>query len=168
MSKLITKKVPVYICGILLALCVALFGPVIISTSLNKIQTYQAAEKFFQAITAGDLDQAFENVAYFDKSADLEPQITYEEAKQIWVNRVESLTKAGTFIQSFSDLKTWTDDTYPMGEVHLTVMENGLVRSYVARIHFFKQRNHWKVQNIDIGDIEEKLLTKVLYGYVGK
>lgn len=168
MSKLITKKVPIYIGAILLALYVALFGPVIISTSLNKIQAFQAAEKFFQAVTTGDLEQAFENVAYFDKSADLEPQISYEEAKQTWVNRVDGLTKTGTFIQFFSELKTWTDETYPMGEVHLTVMENGSVKSYIARIHFFKQRNHWKVQSIDIGDTEEKPFAKVLYGYVGK
>jgi hypothetical protein len=169
MSKTYLYKLPLLGLGVILTIGIVIFGPMFISSSLSKIQTYQAANTFLTHMTAGEFNQAFDQLAYFDKASDLEPVITYDDAKLLWVKRVNSLFKEGTYIQTYDNLRTWTDDTYPNGEVRLTVVENGAEKTFLINIHFSKQKSKWKVQSLhgyENGKIAE--LEKAISGYVGQ
>ncbi len=168
-SKASGYKAPLIIFGAIIAFLLMVFGPLIISTSLSVFQTRQVAGEFLNNLAEQDFANAFEQVAFFDKSSDLEPQISYDEAKEIWLNRVEKLQQEGTYIVSFHDLNTWTDDTYPKGEVQIQVAESNNTQSYRASIHFFKQKGKWMVQSINIeGNNKQVSLEKALSGFVGE
>lgn len=163
------SKVLLAIISLIIVLGIMVSGSSVLSIPLSKVQTHQVAKEFFSSITEGDLNRAFDCLAYFDEASDLEPNISYDEAKLIWVNRVNSLQQKGNYIKSFGSLKTWTDDTYPKGQINLNIIENGIENKYVVNIHFSKLNDKWKVQNIyGTGEREEGELEKAVSGYVGK
>ncbi len=130
-------------------------------------QTRTVAADFLYNVSKGDFNQAFDYVAYFDFASDIEPKISYEDAKKAWVGRISELKSKDIYVKSYSGLRVWTDDTYPNGEVTLTVVESGVERKYRAKIHFAPYSKEWKIQNIySWNDGNQSELEKALYGYI--
>jgi len=108
----------------------------------------QAAEGFFSSLCDNDIEGAFQYVAYFDRYSDVAPSISYGEAQRLWVDRVQALKDRGTYLKSYGDIKTGTDDGYPVGDVTVTVIEGGRADTYRARIHFAWSHSKLKIQAV--------------------
>ncbi|MDI6816683.1 MAG: hypothetical protein QME41_05775 [Actinomycetota bacterium] len=108
----------------------------------------KAADEFLGALRDNDLKAAFQHVSYFDTNSDVRPYISYKEAEERWVARVGKLRKEGIYLKSYSDIKTWTDDAYPVGEVNVTIVEDGRANTYRASIHFSRLHGKMKIQAI--------------------
>lgn len=70
-------------------------------------------------------EAAFEGIHFYDVASDLPPSIPYEEAKEIWSERVRYLKENGTYMVDYKNLYVELDDTYPVGKVDLAMMING-------------------------------------------
>jgi hypothetical protein len=108
----------------------------------------RAADGFLDALRGNDLKAAFQQVSYFDTNSDVRPSISYKDAEKRWVARVAKLKKEGTYLKAYSDIETWTDDAYPVGEVNVTIVEDGRVKTYRASIHFSWLHGKMKIQAI--------------------
>ena len=108
----------------------------------------KTADGFLGALRDNDLKAAFQHVSYFDTNSDVRPYISYKDAEKRWVARVGKLKKQGSYLKSYSDIKTWTDDAYPVGEVNVTIVEDGHAKTYRAAIHFSWLHGKMKIQAI--------------------
>jgi hypothetical protein len=108
----------------------------------------KAADGFLGALRDNDLKAAFRHVSYFDSNSDVRPYISFKDAEERWIARVGKLKSQGTYLKSYSDIKTWTDDAYPMGEVNLTLIDKGRAKTYRASIHFSRLHGKLKIQAI--------------------
>lgn len=152
---------------VVIALFMGVFLNTFGSNALKICKARAAATNFLDSVSIGDFDQAFDYVAYFDFASDMEPNISYEEAKIVWVSRISALKSKGTYVKAYSRLKVWTDDTYPNGEVILTIVEKGVERKHRAYIHFAPFSKGWRVQNIYPRNGEDQSeIEKALYGYI--
>ncbi|MDP2211658.1 MAG: hypothetical protein Q8J63_07985 [Candidatus Aquicultor sp.] len=108
----------------------------------------KTADAFFGALRENDLKAAFQHGSYFDTNSDVRPSISYRAAEELWVTRVGNLKKQGIYLKSYSDIKTWTDDAYPVGWVNVTIVEDGRANTYRAPIHFSWLHGKMKIQAI--------------------
>jgi len=132
---------------------------------------YRVADNFLEHVTNGEFEQAFEYVSYFDEASDMSPTISYEEAKKIWVERMQTYQEQGMYFKSFEKLDTWTDDTYPEGMVTLTLVRDGKEHTIDRQdlyIHFNLLDDEWKVQMISSGSFPDDPLFQALSGQMPK
>lgn len=130
---------------------------------------YRAADHFLEHVTAGEFDQAFEYVSYFDQASDMSPIISYEEAKKIWVERMQTYKEQGMYFKAYEGLDTWTDDTYPEGTVRLTLVLDGKEQTtdkHDLYVHFNRLDGKWKVQMISSGSFPDDPLFQALSGHM--
>ncbi|MBE4907504.1 hypothetical protein IMZ08_05430 [Bacillus luteolus] len=133
-----------------------------------------SANKFFTKIEEGHYEEAFDYVYFHDNAYDEDVTITYDEARENWVSRVEQLKAEGNFIKSYSGIEIRSNDGYPQGYVTLTVVENGKERIYedvaISFVHN-KSEDKWQVGNLqsfesNVG--EQNAWEKAYRGYVGE
>lgn len=109
-------------------------------------ESKNAAEKVLDNIIEGNFEKAFEGVYYFDKASDLEPSISYDQAKKRWVERVNSLLEDGVYIVAYDELQVVLDDSYPRGTVNLVIKENGVEKvKEEVDLWFGKSKDEWKL-----------------------
>ncbi len=132
-----------------------------------------SVSKFLTNIEEGQYEEAFEHVYFHNNAYDEDVTISQDEAKQIWVSRVEELKSEGIYIKSYSGIKIRSNDGYPQGYVTLTVVENGEERVYedvfISFVHN-TTKNKWQVGNLqslesNVG--EKRNWEKAYSGYVG-
>ncbi|WP_019413040.1 hypothetical protein [Paenisporosarcina sp. TG20] len=150
MKKIIAVVIIVGIIGV--------FGFAFVPGFIDRYQSKNAAENVLDNVIDQEYEKAFESVHFYDKASDIEPTISYEDAKIKWVERVKSLKEKGVYIVSYNQLRVSLDDTYPVGTVDLVIMENGKeIVSKDVHLWFGKSEDGWKLGNIDyhFDDIEE-------------
>ncbi|MEH7225383.1 hypothetical protein V7112_16365 [Bacillus sp. JJ1566] len=133
---------------------------------IDKTQSRNAAKGVLDNVIEQDYEKAFESVYYFDQASDLEPIISYEDAKNKWIQRVTDLRENGVYLVDYNLLRVRLDDTYPRGSVDLVIMENGEKKIKEDVDLWFAQREEkWKLGNFDYhnGDMDEEW-EKILSG----
>lgn len=143
---------------ILVVVIIGLVGIAVIPGIIDRNQSSNAAKGVLDNVIEQDYEKAFESVYFFDKASDLEPTISFNEAKNKWINRVKDLKEQGTYVVDYSKLRVRLDDTYPVGTVDLIIMENGKkIEKKGVRLWFAKGKGDWKLGNFDYynGDIDE-------------
>ena len=138
----------------------AIFIPGIIDQNQSRI----AAKSVLDNVIDENYEKAFESVYFWDVASDLEPTISYEDAKYKWIKRLIDLKENGIYIIDYSSLRVWLDDAYPVGTVNLIVMENGeRVLKKNIRLWFAPKDGSWRLGNLySINDQDE--LLKALSG----
>ncbi len=132
--------------AVVISLFIGAFGSAIYKISSNR----RAAKTFLENITASNFEKAFQYVSYYDVASDIEPEISYQDAKTIWVRRMNHFKERNIYVVGYKKLKVWTDDSYPEGSVMLEIMDGGRISTYECNIHFNSLKGKWKVQNIEI------------------
>lgn len=147
---------------------IGLLGIAFIPGIIDKIQSKNAAKGVLDHVIDQDYEKAFESVYFYDQASDLDPTISYEDAKNKWIKRVSALKEKGTYIVDYHQLSVRLNDTYPEGTVNLVIIENGekLVKNDV-RLWFGHTNNEWKLGNLNYyNDDEEEEWEKALSGYI--
>ncbi|WP_078551588.1 hypothetical protein [Bacillus alkalicellulosilyticus] len=111
--------------ALLLITVVGLLGFAFIPGFLDIHQSRMAATEVLDHVIKQEYEEAFESVYYFDIASDIEPLMSYDDAKEKWVERVTTLRDQGTYIVDYKQLRVRLDDTYPTGTVDLIMIENG-------------------------------------------
>ena len=126
----------------IISLLSMLFVPGIIA----KNQSENVAKKMFQNLIEQNYEKAFESIYYFDRASG-EPNITYEEAKSKWVQRVKELKEKGVYLIDYHNLSLSTADRYEVvGTVDLVFIENGKEsEKRDVQLRFFKKEGKWKL-----------------------
>lgn len=152
-------------------LCVVV-GALFLPGAADRYQSRQAAKGALDNLVNQNYEKAFESIYYFDVASDLEPTINFKEAETKWIQRVNDLEEDGTYVTGYKGLKVKLDDTYPIGSVDLTIMENGkeTVKKNV-RLLFFPSDTGWNLGGFNFysGDDAdpEEAWEKVWSGYIG-
>ncbi|MFC4768172.1 hypothetical protein [Effusibacillus consociatus] len=91
------------------------------------------------------LNFAFEYVSYDNFS----PDMPHDDAKNVWVKRIETLREEGTYLKEYKDLKIWITDGNPHGEVTIVMIVKGKEMERREEIIFSRssEDQYWKVQN---------------------
>jgi hypothetical protein len=77
------------------------------------------------------------------------------------------LRTAGTYIKSHDEISIRLNDSWPLGEVNLVMMENGMEKLYNdVQIHFNKTDGKWKIAGLYTG--EELSWTSKIGGHVAE
>lgn len=126
----------------------------------------QVAENYYNSIVTGDFADAFVNVAYYTRSSNPKPSISYHLVEERWVQRVQALKVEGTYIVDVESIKVYTDDGYPMGVARLVIHENGVEKTIDQIIHFnrMEERGPWKIRALDSENSSLQELDEVLSG----
>ena len=132
---------------------------------ITRYQTHRAATMYYGHLAAGEFEKAFEYVAYYDRYSDLKPEVPYEDAKQIWVNRVSKMKENGIYLSKVEKIKVFIDDGYPMGTAYVIIVNKGIENSATQHIHFVNFGG-WKVQSVrsTSGGLPE--FDKTISGYI--
>lgn len=160
--KKIRRKTFKYIgISLLIGIIIGILGP-----QLNSITSASnSASEFLKNLKEENYEKAFEYVYYFDEASDINPKISYEYAKELWIERVKNLKENGTYLKDYKILKVEIDDTYAHGSVELTVVENGVQNTYEAYMWFGPTDDvtigpiwfrNWKVGNFQRYDNNDK------------
>lgn len=151
MKKIITILFFVGIIGVL--------GYAYIPGVIAENQSRNATQGVLDNLIKQDYEKAFESVYFYDRASDLEPTISYEEAKNKWVQRVKALKESGTYVVDYKNLNVKLEDTYPEGTVDLVIVENGeeKIKENVG-LWFAHGEGSWRLGNFNYRhvDIEEK------------
>ncbi|WP_017381746.1 hypothetical protein [Paenisporosarcina sp. TG-14] len=125
----------------------------------DKNQSRNAVEGVLDNVIEQNYDEAFKSVYIYDRASDLEPTISFNDAKTKWINRVKDLKEKGTYVVGYSNLRVKLDDTYPVGTVDLVIIENGekTVKKNVD-LWFAKREGNWKLGNLYINADAEEIL----------
>ena len=121
MGEKLYKVVPIAIFVVI----VGFLGTALIPGIVDEFQAESAAKGVFDQLAKQNYGKAFENIYFYDEASDLEPKITYDDAKSIWIKRVKALSEKGIFVVDYKNLSVKLDDSYPVGTVDLVFMENG-------------------------------------------
>jgi hypothetical protein len=131
---------------VIIGISSVLFVPNII----DNFQVRNAAEGVLDHIIEQEYEHAFKYVYYYDQASDLEPIISYDDAKYKWIERVKSLKEDGIYLVDYTRLRIWQDDGYPMGEVDLVLTINGeKLKKEDVRLWFGRTSDGWKLGNFD-------------------
>ncbi|MFS0671676.1 hypothetical protein [Ornithinibacillus sp. 179-J 7C1 HS] len=137
---------------------IILLGVVFIPGLLDEYQSRSAVKNVLDNVIDEDYENAFDSVYYYDVASDLEPIISYEDARKQWIERIKDLKQDGIYLVEYSDLRVKLDDTYPTGTVDLVIMENGeqIIKDNV-RLWFGQRDDKWKLGNLDyrFDEVEE-------------
>lgn len=91
----------------------------------DEYQISQAVKRVFNNVIEGDYSIAAEHVYFFDQYTDLEPTITQEHGKELWVNRMKALdNKTDSFVR-YENLLINEDDGVLKGRVDLLFEKTG-------------------------------------------
>jgi hypothetical protein len=146
---------------------IGLLGIAFIPGIIDKNQSRNAAENVLDNVIEQDYEKAFESVYFYDRASDLEPTISYKDAKNKWIERVKELEEKGTYVVNYNQLRVRLNDTYPEGTVDLVIMENGEKKvKEDVRLWFGKNESGWKLGNLDYyKDDTEEDWEKALSGH---
>ncbi|WP_461204901.1 zf-HC2 domain-containing protein [Clostridium sp. DL1XJH146] len=171
--KRVRKKTFKYVgIALLIGILIGILGPTINSS----ISAKNSATKFFKNIKEENYEEAFEYLYYYDQASDLPPNISYEDAKEIWINRIKDLKENGTYLKSYNELQVRIDDSYAIGKLELTLVENGEEKTFETSIWFGPTSDiligpiwfrTWKVGNLNDGT-EKSEFEKAISGYITK
>jgi hypothetical protein len=133
---------------------------------VDKNQSKNAAKDVLDYLIEQDYHKAFENVYYYDKASDLNPTISYDNAKGKWTQRNIELNENGIYLSDYSNLKVDLEDTYPVGKVDIVIVENGEKKvKEDVQLWFGSTEEGWKLGNFDYY-LEEEKWEKVWSGYI--
>lgn len=118
----------------------------ILAISQKAITCYFESRSFLSELKQGDFAGAFAYVSYYDYANNKDPEISYEEAKEIWVSRMTELKEKGIYVEDYRGLFTYLDDSYPKGKATLVITNNGVINEYECDIKFSKRFGKWKVE----------------------
>jgi len=125
---------------------------------IDKYQSKKAAVNVLDNVIDQEYEKAFESVYYYDLASDLQPTISYEDAKSRWIKRVKLVKEKGVYLVDYNQLHIRLNDTYPEGTVHLIIMENGKkVMKENVYLWFGRSEDGWKLGNFSYrnDDVEE-------------
>lgn len=160
--KRIKKRIMSLVVGTLvIGIILGLFGYDLLGFVEVK-RSRSVANNFLSELEQGDFDEAFEYVLYFDVASDIQPTISYENAKQIWVERVKQLKENNTYLKEYKDLTVWIDDGAPRGKVIIVVVEKGKEREYTVYLQFAGE----KIQQLYEFPQDMTELEKAISGHV--
>jgi hypothetical protein len=145
---------------ILIVVIIGLVGMAVIPGIIDINQSRNAVKGVLVNVIEEDFEKAFESVHYYDIGSDLEPTISFNNAKNKWIERVKALKEQGTYVVGYNKLRVRLDDTYPVGTVDLILIENGKkIEKKDVRLWFAKGKGgSWKLGNFDYyngDDIDE-------------
>lgn len=134
--------------SLLIALVGLLFAFVFPNTDGQ--QARQAAQDVLDNVIAKDFDEAAEHVYFYDKASDLEPTITQEKGKSLWIERIEDWEASGASLVDFENLQIKKDDGALRSYVDLTFDVNGekMVKEGV-HLMFAEPNGEWKLQYLE-------------------
>lgn len=150
MNKTIGITVFIIIIGVL--------GVIFIPGLIDQNQSRLAAKSVLENVINENYEKAFEGVYFWDIASDLEPEISFEDAKNKWISRVTELREEGTYVTDYSSLRVRLDDTYPVGTVDLIIMENGEKIIKNVRLWFAPTEDSWKLGNLYSTNEQDRLL----------
>ncbi|NBD34521.1 MAG: hypothetical protein GVY30_00815 [Chloroflexi bacterium] len=142
MKKLARFTIIVVVFAFLLAITVIIVKPI------TRYQTHRAASMYYRHLAAGEFEKSFEYVAYYDRYSDREPQVSYEDARQIWVSRVKEMRRNGLYLTEMERIQILIDDGYPIGKVDATIFDNGAEKSVTQDVHFMRRFGKWRIQGV--------------------
>ncbi|MCR3923465.1 MAG: hypothetical protein NUK65_13290 [Firmicutes bacterium] len=117
-----------------LILWALIFTVSLIGCSLSSV------DQFFDYVAAGDYEKASEFVAFYDEYTDVGlEEHTEEEAKFIWIKRMNDLEEQGIYLESYQDLELYRDDGYPHGNVELVIAADDEKTKYEVRLYLIPQ-----------------------------
>jgi hypothetical protein len=148
--------------ALVIGVLVGIFG----GSFMDGRRSQASAKKFFKSLAQQNYEQAFEYVHYYDVSSDLTPQISYNRAKSIWIDRVKALKDKGIYVKGYKDLSVRLDDTYPVGTVSLIIVEEGQEKIVNMNIWFSSTLEKWKVGSLYEKVSPETEIEKAISGYI--
>lgn len=123
----------------------------------DQYQSENAAEAVLDNLIEQNQEKAFESVYFYDRASDLEPIISYADAKKKWIHRVKNLRANGVYIVDYKKLRVVLDDTYPVGTVDLVLSANGKeTEKEDVRLWFGERDGKWKLGNFNYYTKDEK------------
>ncbi|RLQ92803.1 hypothetical protein [Planomicrobium sp. Y74] len=131
-------------------------------------QTNQAAKGVLDNVIDEDYATAADYVYFFNGETDLEPTISQEKGKDIWIDRIKDLDGKGISLIDYKNLVVKRDDGILRGRVDLILDMDGesVVREDVG-VTFTEKNGDWKVQHLEELKIDEvEAWEKALSGYV--
>lgn len=163
-----TKRIRIVV-KVLFAL-VVIFGMVFLIANYNVYRTEHRMKRFFEDVLNEQYEKAFDSVYYFEVSVDIEPEIKYEDAKQIWVARVKEAKSNKTYLAGFSKVNAYVSDSYMNGSARLTFFINGKEYEEDFYIGLSLKDNEWKISSLQVRSNEEDFseFEKMIRGYVGE
>jgi hypothetical protein len=166
-NELMRKKGGIYIRSkvvdaakiVIVVAIIGIVGAVFVPGIIDETQAKSAAKGVLGHAIDQNYEEAFESVYFYDVASDLRPTISYDDAKEKWINRVKALKEKGIYVVDYKGLSVRLDDTYPVGRVDLIIMENGeeKIKEDVS-LWFAQGEGSWKVGNFEyfIDDQEEE------------
>jgi hypothetical protein len=113
---------------------------------IDENQSRNAAKGVLENVINQNYEEAFEHVYFFDRASDLEPEISYKDAKKEWIDRLTDLREQGIYLLDYHHLRVHLDDHYPIGYVDLVFMENGEKKMKEdVGLWFAPRENKWKL-----------------------
>lgn len=89
---------------------------------------------------------------------DKEPRLSYQEAKDIWINRNIEMKKQNEIqILDYSNLHIWDDDGYPSGSATLTILDRGKKAKVYTSFGYIRREGEWKITNISAREDDDNL-----------
>jgi hypothetical protein len=149
-----------------IALVIGILAGIFGGAVKNRMLSQSSANNFFQNLIQENYEQAFRYVYYYDAASDLPPQISYSKAKSIWIDRVKALKDKGTYVKEYTNLRLRSDDTYPIGTVTLTIVEQGQEKTIQMNVWFGPTYRRWKVGCIYENSEPITELEKAMSGFI--
>jgi hypothetical protein len=133
---------------------------------IDQTQSKNAAKNVLENVIEQNYEKAFESIYFFDRESDVEPTISYKDAKKEWIQRVTALRDEGIYLVDYKRLQVQLDDTYPTGTVDLVIMEDGEEKiKKDVWLWFARGDEKWKLGMIDYyHDDKEEEWEKALSG----
>lgn len=135
---------------------IGLLGFVFLPSFIDNNQSRSAAKSVLDNVINQNYGKAFDSVYFFDRASDLDPTISYEDAKKKWIKRVTDLRAKGIYLVDYKQLRVRLDDSYPRGSVDLVFMENGKkkIKEDVS-LWFGPRKGKWKLGKFHYHDDED-------------
>ncbi len=135
---------------VILVVLVVLFTGVVGRPLRRRYRAQRSATRFYNSLIEGHYPLAFEHLAYYDRYADVAPDLPPAVAEELWTERVKALREEGVYLAEVNDLEIRLDDGYPIGAAEVTIVDQGIVVTAVQRIHFVARAGEWKIQNVSL------------------
>lgn len=140
-------KIPIIV-TVVIALIAVLVGP----SFIERTKPRAAHVGFLEKITEGNYEHAFDFIAYHTGNPEVEPDLPYEEARDIWVNRLEEFKAEGYIFSSYFDENVWWEGDEPYGKALLTIRKGEFGEEFEVFFNFVK-RDKWLISELYV--IEE-------------
>ncbi|MFC4356286.1 hypothetical protein ACFO0S_14590 [Chryseomicrobium palamuruense] len=138
----------------------------------QEIKTYfevkQITDTFFEHVTKQEFEQAFDAIGYYNEASDMEPTISRDDAKAMWMKRMKDAYAEGTFVLKVFDVNISFNDTYPSANGIMQYNDQGEWNDRVVLISYIYQ-DGWKIGRVGFADEdgpEEHPLSTAMSGYM--